>query len=80
MFWLWLIVALLLIAIGSYSIGTLDWDEDQKIALFWCIALGSLIWPVVLALAIIIGPFAGLFWLGDRKRRKREEAAKETNK
>jgi chromate transport protein ChrA len=80
MFWLWLIVALLLIAIGSYSIGTLDGDEDQKVGLFWCIALGSLIWPVVLALAIIIGPFAGLFWLGDRKRRKREEAAKETNK
>jgi chromate transport protein ChrA len=80
MFWLWLIVALLLIAIGSYVVGALDWDEDQKVGLFWCIALGSLIWPVVLALAIIIGPFAGLFWLGDRKRRKREEAAKETNK
>jgi hypothetical protein len=77
MFWLWLIVALLLIAIGSYVVGALDWDEDQKVGLFWCIALGSLIWPVMLALAIIIGPFAGLFWLGDRKRRKREEAAKD---
>lgn len=80
MFWFWLIVVLLLIAIGSYAVGALDWDEDQKVNLLWCIALGSFFWPLVLALAIIIGPFAGLFWLGDRKRRKREEAAKESNK
>ena len=80
MFWLWLIVALLIIAIGSYRVGMLDWDEDQKLNLFWCIAIGSLVWPVVLALAIVIGPFFGLYWLGDRRRRQLEEAAKETNK
>lgn len=80
MFWLWLIVALLIIAIGSYRVGMLDWDEDQKLNLFWCIAIGSLVWPVVLALAIVIGPFIGLYWLGDRRRRQLEEAAKETNK
>ena len=80
MFWLWLIVALLIIAIGSYRVGMLDWDEDQKLNLFWCIAIGSLVWPLVLALAIVIGPFIGLYWLGDRRRRQLEEAAKETNK
>lgn len=80
MFWLWLIVALLIIAIGSYRVGMLDWDEDQKIGLFLYIAIGSLVWPLVLALAIVIGPFIGLYWLGDRRRRQLEEAAKETNK
>ena len=80
MFWLWLIVALLIIAIGSYRVGMLDWDEDQKLNLFWCIAIGSLVWPLVLALAIVVGPFAGLFFLGDRRRRQLKEAAKETNK
>lgn len=80
MFWLWLIVALLLIAIGSYRVGVLDWDEDQKVNLLWCIAVGSFIWPLLLALAIVIGPFIGLYWLGDRRRRQLEEAAKETNK
>ena len=80
MFWLWLIVALLIIAIGSYRVGMLDWDEDQKLNLFWCIAIGSLVWPVVLALVIIVGPFIGLYCLGDRRLRQLEEAAKETNK
>lgn len=80
MFWLWLIVALLIIAIGSYRVGMLDWDEDQKVNLLWCIAIGSLVWPLVLALVIIVGPFIGLYWLGDRRRRQLEEAAKETNK
>jgi chromate transport protein ChrA len=77
MFWLWLIVAILIIAIGSYVVGALDWDEDQKVNLLWCIALGSFFWPFVIAFAIIIGPFAGLFWLGDRRRRqlKKEESA-----
>lgn len=80
MFWLWLIVALLIIAIGSYRVGMLDWDEDQKLNLFWCIAIGSFVWPLLLALAIVVGPFFGLFWLGDRRRRQLKEAAKETNK
>jgi hypothetical protein len=31
----------------------------------------------VLTAVIIAGPFVGLFWLGDRKRQKLEEAAKD---
>jgi chromate transport protein ChrA len=76
MFWLWLIVAILIIAIGSYVVGALDWDEDQKLNLLWCIAIGSFVWPVVLAFVIVVGPFAGLFWLGDRAREKKKAAAK----
>ena len=77
MFWLWLIVAILLIAGGMYVLGVLDWDEDEKLGLFWTIFVGSLAWPLVLIAAVIIGPFAGLFWLGDRKRKKAKQAAKD---
>lgn len=77
MFWLWLIVAILLIAIGSYRVGTIDWDVDQKIGVFWTIFFGALLWPLVLVVVIIIGPFYGLFWLGERKRQKLKEAAKD---
>jgi chromate transport protein ChrA len=74
--WLWLIVAILFIAVGIYVLGTLDWDDGEKLGLFWAIFFGSLLWPFVLALAIVAGPFAGLFWLGDRKRRKKEKSTK----
>lgn len=67
--WLWLIVAILLIAVGMYVLGTLDWNEDDKIGLFWTIFIGSLLWPLVLCVVVVAGPFAGLFWLGDRAAR-----------
>jgi chromate transport protein ChrA len=75
MFWLWLIVAILLVAVGSYALGRWDTNED-KVSLFWTIVIGSLLWPAVLAAVIIVGPFFGLFWLGDRRREKRLAAAK----
>jgi chromate transport protein ChrA len=74
MFTLWLIVAVLFIATGVYVLGTLDWNDDEKLGLFWAIFFGSLLWPLVLSVVIVAGPFAGLFWLGDRKRRAKEAA------
>ena len=74
MFWLWLIVAILIFAVGSYVIGSLDsddWDVDGKIALFWALFFGALALPFLLVTAIVVGPFYGLFWLGSRKREKR---------
>jgi chromate transport protein ChrA len=76
MFWLWLIVAIAIISVGMYVLGTLDWDEDQKVGLFWAIFIGALLWPLVLIAAVIVGPFAGLYWLGQRKR-KAKQAAKD---
>lgn len=72
MFWLWLIVAILLIAVGSYVLGALDWDGDELVGLFWAIFFGSLIWPAVLLAVMIVGPFYGLYWLGERARKKRK--------
>jgi hypothetical protein len=39
--WFWLIVAILLIAVGSYFLGTLDASEDNKVGIFWMIVIGS---------------------------------------
>lgn len=75
MFWLWFIIAILLIAFGAYALGRWDTNED-KVGLFWTIVIGSLLWPLVLTAVIIIGPFFGLFWLGDRRREKAKAAAK----
>jgi uncharacterized BrkB/YihY/UPF0761 family membrane protein len=75
MFWLWLIVALLIIAIGSYVLGKLDENEDLKVAMFWIIFFGSLVWPAILVAAMIVGPFWGLYFLGARARKKKEKSA-----
>jgi chromate transport protein ChrA len=80
MFWLWLIVAIVFIAIGSYVNGRLDIDVDEKLGIFWMVFIGSLLWPLVLTAVIIIGPFFGLFWLGDRKREKLEKEKSTDNK
>jgi hypothetical protein len=71
---LWLIVAILLFAVGMYVLGTLDWNEDQKVGLFWIIFIGALLWPLALGIVVVAGPFAGLFWLGDRKRKQKEKS------
>jgi chromate transport protein ChrA len=80
MFWLWLIVAITIISVGVYVLGVLDWDEDQKVGLFWAIFIGALLWPLVLIAAVIVGPFVGLFWLGHRKREKLEKEKSTDNK
>jgi chromate transport protein ChrA len=80
MFWLWLIFAILFIAVGSYIIGRLDIDVDEKLGIFWATFIGSLLWPLVLTAVIIVGPFFGLFWLGDRKRQKLEKEKSTDNK
>jgi hypothetical protein len=80
MFWLWLIVTIVIISVGMYVLGVLDWDEDQKLGLFWAIFIGSLLWPLVITATVIVGPFAGLFWLGNRKREKLEKEKSTDNK
>ena len=78
MFWLWLIVAIVLFAVGTYSLGRFDLGDGDPVGLFWLIFIGCLLWPLVLIAGVVVGPFFGLFWLGDRKREKlkKEESAK----
>ena len=67
MFWLWLIVAVLLFGFFVYKLGRYETNED-KAELLGMVFFTSLLWPLVLAAAIVGGPFVGLFWLGNRKR------------
>jgi len=80
MFWLWLIVAIVLFAVGSYCIGRFDPSDGDPVGVLWLCFIGSLIWPVLLAAAIIGGPFIGFFWLGDRKREKLKKEKSTDNK
>ncbi len=72
--WIWLIVAIILLAVGFYVLGRFDFGNDT-FGIFWCIFLGSLFWPMVLTAVIIFGPFVGLYVLGVRQRNKKEITA-----
>ena len=72
MIWLWLIVAVVLFAVGSYCIGRFDIGDGEAAGPLWTCLLGSLLWPGVLAAVVIAGPFIGLFRLGERKRKKKQ--------
>ena len=73
MFSIWLIVAIVLFAVSTYCIGRFDLDGGDPANLLWVCFLGSLLWPLVLIAVVIAGPFFGLFWLGDRRRRQLEK-------
>ncbi len=74
--WLWMIISVLLFAAGSYILGTLDVNEDDEIGLMGVVFFGALLWPLILAIVILGGPFAGLYWLGQRKRKQKEKSTK----
>ena len=80
MFWLWLIVAVLLLGFYVYKLGVSNIDNDEKFGLFWILVVIAIGWPVVLVSVLIVGPFFGLFWLGHRKREKLEKEESTTNK
>jgi uncharacterized BrkB/YihY/UPF0761 family membrane protein len=76
MFTLWLIVAVVLFGVSSYCIGRFDPDaHGDPSSLLWIGFFGSIFWPGVLLIVVICTPFIGLFWLGDRARQKKREAA-----
>jgi hypothetical protein len=80
MFTLWLIVAIIFFAVGTYCIGRFDIGNGDAAGPIWACFLGSLFWPALLAAAMIAGPFYGFFWLGDRKREKLKKEKSTDNK
>ncbi len=44
--WLWLIIAILLVAVGSYVLGTIDDNIDNKMGLFWVIVAVPCPWEL----------------------------------
>ena len=82
---IYLIVAILIIAGSFYYAG--QWEHDRNSYQFFDrqsqIVISGLwvggLWPVVLFLTIILGPFVGLYYLGERKKTKAKNAAKKEN-
>lgn len=69
--WIWLIVAIVLITVGIYILGTLDWDEDEKAATLLIIVLSSAMWPMVLTAVAAFCPFYGIYKLGNYAGKKK---------
>lgn len=69
--WIWLIVAIVLITVGIFIVGTLDWDYDEKAATLLIIVLSSALWPLVLTAVAAFGPFYGIYKLGNYAGKKK---------
>ena len=73
MVWLWLFIAIILFAVSMYLIGRYAADEPDANSLMWVAGFASILWPLVLTVAVIIGPFFGLFYLGAKRAEKAKE-------
>jgi chromate transport protein ChrA len=77
---IWAIVAIILFGVSAYCIGRFGEDYDEKTSWLYAAFFGSLLWPVVFAFVTVLGPFFGLFWIGDRKRVQLDKEKSTTNK
>jgi hypothetical protein len=75
MFWIWLITVIILGMIAAYQLAFLEPYQVDDIV--WVVIIGVLFWPVVIAAAIIISPFALPFYLGAKKKEKLEKLEEE---
>ena len=77
-FYIWLVGAILLFALWAYATGRSDppKDEDDAAGSFFAGFFVSLLWPICLALLILIGPFVGLYELGKKHRAVDEDKKK----
>ena len=71
MFTIWIIgVVIIGMYIGyRYGQATTDVQDEIGAILIACV----IFWPFVLALAIVLAPFAGMVYLGDRAKKKKEK-------
>jgi ABC-type dipeptide/oligopeptide/nickel transport system permease component len=72
---LYVIVAIVLGLFCAYRIGQVDDYTRREIGPLFLIIVPC--WPAVLVLAIVAGPFVGVYYLGHRKREAAREAAKD---
>jgi ABC-type dipeptide/oligopeptide/nickel transport system permease component len=75
MFGLYAIVAIVLGLYCAYRMGQVDDYTRREIGSLLIFAI--LFWPAVLVIAIVAGPFVGIFYLGHRKREAARAAAKD---
>lgn len=70
MFTIWFIGVVVFGMYAGYRFGQAPDHVQDDIA--FVLISGVLFWPFALAFAIIIAPFAGAVYLGDRAKRKKE--------
>ena len=70
MFTIWFIGVVVFGMYAGYRFGQAPDHVQDDIA--FVLISGVLFWPFTLALAIVVAPFAGAVYLGDRAKRKKE--------
>jgi hypothetical protein len=68
MFIVWVIGCIILGSVTAYFFGQMDDHDLEDVAA--PIIAGVFLWPLVLAVAVVIGPFIIPFILGSRKKNK----------
>ena len=70
MFAIWIIGIVILGMYAGYRYGQATTYVQNEIGAI--LIAGVLFWPFTLALAILVAPFAGMVYLGDRAKKKKE--------
>ena len=77
MFSIWLVIAIIIFAVSSYAIGRVsETDGDVVSGMFTAAFFGSLLWPLLVTLLIVVGPFYIPYKLGTVHHKKAVERAK----
>ena len=71
MFAIWIIGVVVFGMYAGYRFGLADEYTQEQIGVI--LLAGVLFWPVTLALAILVAPFVGMVYLGERAKTKKKE-------
>ena len=71
MFAIWIIGVVVFGMYAGYRFGLADEDIQEQAG--GILLAGVLFWPVTLALAILVAPFVGMVYLGERAKMKKKE-------
>lgn len=71
MFAIWIIGVVVFGMYAGYRFGLADEYTQEQIGVI--LLAGVLFWPFTLALAILVAPFAGMVYLGERAKMKKKE-------
>ena len=75
--YIWAIVAVIILSTLCYTIGAgVDEKDGELPGLFFVAIAGSIFWPVLLAIAIVAGPFFIPYKLGARHRQTKKHKEK----
>ena len=71
MFAIWFIGVVVFGMYAGYRFGLADEYTQEQVG--GILLAGVLFWPVTLALAILVAPFVGMVYLGERAKMKKKE-------